>query len=1215
MPPEELLSRYPVFENVVSSLWKDQKVNKVFEKSDVVFSSNSRGRGLIGFVDDMAEVFQRGVDLCMSNDIETNEVLSLQAFQQLLDKRFERLLNMSPDIDEFLYTEPCGVVRKHYVPAEFRSENAKRDASLNCDHHDITLSTLAVELRRTLSILSLSLSHKIQLLHWLSIQFLSTSFAQQESVRLRELEFEREREKEKDKSSKMKDADIDLLRWLPIEMLVDNVDDPEHDVEVVLGDDVDPLVDDAQESAKKRKSSILSAEPSSAKKVKIESLPVDQGCPVNALELILLATQHNCMGHDRFGNVYYSFPLLDALSPVLFREVRSSTCFASESLSLPFPDGPVWECISDIKDISRLCSWLCEKGEQECQLLKQVLLWTTRIKVDVSYPAPAVDDSKPTSDAADITNTTKEPIISNLRSRRSQSSNSVEHPASDVAYGEVETLRKRYTSMVKRKRTNRNQRSYDYEVISLCRETQFRFVLDRDNSLFSAKTLLLLKEKYLAAKQLNFLPSVQSISSDVSHYTFAMIAVDFSGADKQLGMGVKGCRERDLVDSKSSEVQFGIGTGDSKIPEWEAVIATSFRSTQSLAYLGGARVGDRIILANNVRIDNVQVMKSTLNDFLEQCSTAVSSEQDMTSLKLKQTMTLLVMRRIDDPINDYHFKKLYDSDVEIQRAHRNHQQHSLLETANDCWSNKFGDHLRPLSRLLVSVFALCVTLDHSALMSSNWRKKTFPNFVYNLYVLASKNESTVALCQQISRFLLDLELYLTRSAVVPLSLWLEPGNDIRKEWRAYCGEQTSPALSPERLSVACALLRASLDTELIQGLVYPAGVTANLTALVPKTIFGGQSMEQMIYAILSTNPSLALGTTVSPNLLQKYSRAWTTILREQASVIYFAEGHRESEQENERFFTRFVGTDIERRRGVLWGQTIHSENCKYLPLPAQGVWVGTVKCVRIFNSLVPFAQVTIILKSAQSLGKALTCPAPPSMWVNSDGQRESLSRSLHRIVVLIKRTQGAQCKAFCEAVDLQEFPDYLSVVQSPMDLTKIEEKIVDRKYSSTDEFLADFHLIFNNCVAFNGVDDKRLVPIAASILQHATVFVQEMIQQCLPTTPANVRCFSFWLSVFRFVLRHFSNFSFQMGVETIHQQPTVSFRTVTLCVRIDTDLPLFLLPLEVILKKTQSFYDQGPVLNRTVVSMSLSADFSGQVSNRVAKVGTDFCAVIVCPAC
>nr|XP_037876402.1 bromodomain adjacent to zinc finger domain protein 1A isoform X2 [Bombyx mori] len=56
---------------------------------------------------------------------------------------------------------------------------------------------------------------------------------------------------------------------------------------------------------------------------------------------------------------------------------------------------------------------------------------------------------------------------------------------------------------------------------------------------------------------------------------------------------------------------------------------------------------------------------------------------------------------------------------------------------------------------------------------------------------------------------------------------------------------------------------------------------------------------------------------------------------------------------------------------------------------------------------------------------------------------------------------------FYEPVSIEDVPDYLDVIDQPMDLTTIKEKLEKSQYSSDEELIADIALIFHNCYTYN----------------------------------------------------------------------------------------------------------------------------------------------------
>lgn len=59
---------------------------------------------------------------------------------------------------------------------------------------------------------------------------------------------------------------------------------------------------------------------------------------------------------------------------------------------------------------------------------------------------------------------------------------------------------------------------------------------------------------------------------------------------------------------------------------------------------------------------------------------------------------------------------------------------------------------------------------------------------------------------------------------------------------------------------------------------------------------------------------------------------------------------------------------------------------------------------------------------------------------------------------------------FTEPVDLEEVPDYLTIVTHPMDLSTMRIKLDSGKYRSLDDMEKDFDLMIANCLAYNNKD-------------------------------------------------------------------------------------------------------------------------------------------------
>jgi len=85
-------------------------------------------------------------------------------------------------------------------------------------------------------------------------------------------------------------------------------------------------------------------------------------------------------------------------------------------------------------------------------------------------------------------------------------------------------------------------------------------------------------------------------------------------------------------------------------------------------------------------------------------------------------------------------------------------------------------------------------------------------------------------------------------------------------------------------------------------------------------------------------------------------------------------------------------------------------------------------------------------------------------------------------------------------------PDYYKIIKNPMDLSTVDQKLKEGKYSSADEFHADIKLIFKNCYKYNGPDS----PIAGLAKQLEKVFDKKWAEKPeeLPEKPTAKRTHS-----------------------------------------------------------------------------------------------------------
>lgn len=77
---------------------------------------------------------------------------------------------------------------------------------------------------------------------------------------------------------------------------------------------------------------------------------------------------------------------------------------------------------------------------------------------------------------------------------------------------------------------------------------------------------------------------------------------------------------------------------------------------------------------------------------------------------------------------------------------------------------------------------------------------------------------------------------------------------------------------------------------------------------------------------------------------------------------------------------------------------------------------------------------------------------------------EAMSRLLDQVI-----SKDVQ-EIFTEPVDIEEVPDYATVITHPMDLSKMRSKLREGKYTTLDDMENDFNLMVQNCLTYNNKD-------------------------------------------------------------------------------------------------------------------------------------------------
>jgi len=76
---------------------------------------------------------------------------------------------------------------------------------------------------------------------------------------------------------------------------------------------------------------------------------------------------------------------------------------------------------------------------------------------------------------------------------------------------------------------------------------------------------------------------------------------------------------------------------------------------------------------------------------------------------------------------------------------------------------------------------------------------------------------------------------------------------------------------------------------------------------------------------------------------------------------------------------------------------------------------------------------------------------------------------------------------FAEPVDKEDAPDYYDIIQNPMDLSTMYDKVNKHQYNCAAEFLADANLICDNCLEYNPDRSLRSTACQFRDVVHAVI--------------------------------------------------------------------------------------------------------------------------------
>ncbi|XP_065338949.1 bromodomain adjacent to zinc finger domain protein 1A [Cloeon dipterum] len=92
-------------------------------------------------------------------------------------------------------------------------------------------------------------------------------------------------------------------------------------------------------------------------------------------------------------------------------------------------------------------------------------------------------------------------------------------------------------------------------------------------------------------------------------------------------------------------------------------------------------------------------------------------------------------------------------------------------------------------------------------------------------------------------------------------------------------------------------------------------------------------------------------------------------------------------------------------------------------------------------------------------------------WMATDLPEEECRLNAQLLRAVLEDLMGhSEAWPFLRPVSKQEAPDYHSIIKKPMDLGTMKYKLNQMDYRNNSEFLADAHLIFDNCEMYNQAD-------------------------------------------------------------------------------------------------------------------------------------------------
>ncbi|KAK7407342.1 hypothetical protein VNO78_09180 [Psophocarpus tetragonolobus] len=130
-------------------------------------------------------------------------------------------------------------------------------------------------------------------------------------------------------------------------------------------------------------------------------------------------------------------------------------------------------------------------------------------------------------------------------------------------------------------------------------------------------------------------------------------------------------------------------------------------------------------------------------------------------------------------------------------------------------------------------------------------------------------------------------------------------------------------------------------------------------------------------------------------------------------------------------------------------------------------------------------------RSVTELGKIGADYMPPTKRRRGGGGEVGLANILEGIVDTIVKDRYDLSYLFLKPVSKKEAPDYLDIIERPMDLSRIRERVRNMEYKSREDFRHDVWQITYNAHKYNDGRNPGIPPLADMLLEYCDCLLNE----------------------------------------------------------------------------------------------------------------------------